>query len=117
MAINKKEGPDDKQVAILKYEAEMTAEHGPRVGTMTEEMMLQEIANMAGYQKCIGVLLGSPEDASNFRVVFDKRKVSNFEVIDVLKHSGAHFDNMRARGLMAERTGQMPAQAPPPQKG
>ena len=90
---------------ILVYEAEMTKEHGPRVGHCTVDMLLAEIAKKEGFRKCIAVLLGSPEDASNFRVMFDKVEVSNFEVIDLLKHAGAHFDNMRARGLMAERQG------------
>ena len=105
-----KEGPTSKDQAILVYESEMTKEHGPRVGTCTVDMLLAEIAKKEGFRKCIAVLLGSPEDASNFRVKFDKVEVSNFEVIDLLKHAGAHFDNMRARGLMMERQGVAPPQ-------
>lgn len=109
---------EDKEIPkasqeILEYEAAMTKEHGPRVGHLTEEMLLSELAKREGFRKCIGVLIGTPDNASEFRVIYDKKEVSNYEMIDLLKHAGAHFDNMRARGLMMERQGVQPRPPPP----
>jgi hypothetical protein len=77
-------------------------------------MLLLELAKKNGFRKCIGVLIGTREDASNFRVIFDKTEVSNFEVIDLLKHAGAHFDTLRARGMRAQWQGVAPPAVPVP---
>ncbi len=100
------EGLTDVSKEILEFESRAMKEHGPRIGSMTDEMLLEELASRHKYKKGIAVLLGTGDDASNFYVVFDRKNVSSYEVIELLKHAGAVFDVQRQQMIMAQAQGQ-----------